>query len=143
MYRGLADHSKGFRRRGIAVLCVLLVGAFVQAVLGAGNSNGFGSFGSDRLEAADALYVLSCVLRHANDMQSYLCCLLCVSQRTTRNLGIVGYWQFVIVIESIAWLTVVALGGFTLYKIFTVRLACFVCVLHGVTWSAYDGTQFG
>ena len=57
MYRGLADPSPTFKRRGLVVLLLLLVGAFLQALLGSGNSHGLGNLGSARIEAADLAYV--------------------------------------------------------------------------------------
>lgn len=90
VYRGLADPSPTFKRRGLVVLAILLVCAFLQAILGGGNTNGLGNLGSARMDAAVAA-----------------------------DLGIVGYWTAMVVIESLVWFGNVGIGGFALYRIWT------------------------
>lgn len=103
-YKGLSVPSPKSKRNGLIVLLVLLILCLLMACVGAGSSNGFGNFGSDRMLAAEAL-----------------------------DLGIVGYWQAMTVIESLLWLGATGLGGFAFYQIATVSARNRVaCVRYGV-----------
>ena len=52
--------SASAKRQGQISLAALLVVSFVLVFLGAGSSHGFGSFGTDRLNLAKALYACGC-----------------------------------------------------------------------------------
>lgn len=122
-YHGIAESVYWERRRGMVVMAVLLVLSLVQAFVAMGGTNGFGTYGTDRMAAARSLYdhtvgrvVLVCgrpgsPFVHGPFLPS------------TRGLGIVGYWSAMIAIESIVWLGVAAWGGYTFFKLLQVR-AC-------------------
>lgn len=121
-YHGIAESVYWERRRGMVVMAVLLVLSLVQAFVAMGGTNGFGTYGTDRMAAARSLYdhtvgALWCCIVAA---QAHLLCTghFCPS---TRGLGIVGYWSAMIAIESIVWLGVAAWGGYTFFKLLQVR----------------------
>ena len=120
VYRALASMSASAKRQGQISLAALLVVSFVLVFLGAGSSHGFGSFGTDRLDLAKALYACGCrgwrVLLSSRDSPPCSC----------SDLSVVGYWTFAIVVESLVWLASVVWGCYALYKVTTVR-RCLLC----------------
>uniref|UniRef100_A0A7S1CE41 Secretory carrier membrane protein n=1 Tax=Bicosoecida sp. CB-2014 TaxID=1486930 RepID=A0A7S1CE41_9STRA len=90
IYKGLAVPSPKAKRNGQAVMVVLLILSFIQMLMGAGNTNGFANFGTDRMALAEAA-----------------------------DLGIVGYWKAMTVIESLLWMGAVGLGVFAFWRLHT------------------------
>mmetsp|Transcript_3512 Transcript_3512/g.8313 ORF Transcript_3512/g.8313 Transcript_3512/m.8313 type:complete len:217 (-) Transcript_3512:55-705(-) len=89
VYKGLAVPSPKSKKWGMVVMVVLLVLSFLQIIMAAGNTNGFANLGSDRMTAAELL-----------------------------QLGIVGYWTAMTVIESLAWTAAFGLGVFAFWRLF-------------------------
>lgn len=87
-YKGLSIPSPKAKRNAQVMLVLLLILSLTQAFMGAGNANGFGNLGAVRMDAAKAL-----------------------------DLGIVGYWTAMTVIESLLWLASVGLGCFAAHTL--------------------------
>ena len=89
-YHGIAESVYWERRRGMVVMAVLLVLSLVQAFVAMGGTNGFGTYGTDRMAAARSLYghtlgALWCCLAAA---QAHLFCARPISVPPPENLAL-------------------------------------------------------
>lgn len=89
IYIFLADATPSAKWKGLGTLFVMMILIIVQMSASFGNVHGFSNMSSDRMVAAEA-----------------------------KDLGVVGFWKAVTVIESLLWLVNLGWAGFGAFKSF-------------------------